>query len=246
MRFYNIGNWAVSEPVVDSEDPEELQLKMTCPHPKWEEISRDTTVDPEDETNKYLTITEACAVCKALRIRLFPEGMPEEPFNFAIPLNVSWYERLFNLGNFTILSRRFFQGSNNPPVFMTRVETPAGNVHLALLPIDTLMFSPAALERTKDMELMAKLGPKRYVDFRVLKEGLKTKPEKDLIRRYADLLVKVVQDIGPESLIAARTLLEGEIGLESAEMDEYEIQAMEREVKYRKAAMERRKRQKPK
>lgn len=245
MRFYNYGNWAVGEPVVESETPEELRLKMTCPHPQWMEVNRDTTTIPEDETLKYLTITEACSVCKALRVRLFPEGVPEEPFDYSIPLNISWYERLFNLGNFTILSRRFMQGTN-PPVFMTRVETPPrvetpeGNVHVALLPIDTLLFSPAALERTKDMELMAKLGPQRYAEFRILKEGLKTKPEKDLVRQYGESLLKVVQDIGPESIVAARTLLEGEIALESAEMEEYEIQAMEREVKYRKAAIERR------
>lgn len=243
MEFYHHGNWAVSAPVVDSEDGEELRRKMTCPHPQWTEVRRDTTDDP-DEHIKYLTITEICSACGALRVRLFPEGIPEEPFDYSIPLHVSWYERLYNLGNFTILVRRFLQGKEDPPVFMMRVETPTGNVHTGTVTIGTLLFSPAAVEVTKDMERVMKLGPKRYADFRALKEARHTKREKSLVRQYGESLFKVAQDIGPESLAAASALLEGEIGHESAEMEDYEIQAMEREVKYRKTAAQKRKAQK--
>jgi hypothetical protein len=243
VEFYNRGNWAVSAPVVEADDADELVLKLTCPHPQWVEINRDTTApDPDDPTIKYLTITEACAVCKSLRVRLLPEGISEkdEPFDFSVPVNISWYERLYNLGNFTILVRRYQQGGGNPPIFMRRVETPAGNVHSVVDPMDTLLFSPSALVTTKDMEAMAKLGPKRYADFRILKEGRVTKPEKDIVRLYGESLLKVVQDIGPESIAAARTSFEGEIEQESAEMEEYQIQIMEKEVAARKAQIEKR------
>jgi hypothetical protein len=124
---------------------------------------------------------------------------------------------------------------------MTRVETQAGNIHTGIVQLETLLFSPAALEQIADMERMMKLGgPKRYASYRMLKEGRKTREEKTDIQAHAEALGKVVQDIGPESIAAARAIFEAEIEQEAAEMEEYQIQMMEKEVAERKAQIEKR------
>jgi hypothetical protein len=197
------------------------------------------TENPEDQA-KYLTITEQCSTCGTLRIRLLPEGIPEEPFDNSIPEKGAWYERLYNLGNFTILVRRYHNNPKELPAFMTRVESAAGNVETSTLQLKTLLFSPAALDMVTSIERIGKVGAKRYADFLTLSKGINRKREKDQIRAYADSLFRLAQDIGPESIEAAKFILEPEIKHESVEMEEYEIQALEREVQHRKASQKHR------
>lgn len=241
MEFYQRGNWAVSTPlwVLDDQTMEDRMSMMVCPHPQWKEVNRQVIENPEDGI-KYLTITEKCQACGALRMRLLPEGVPEEPFDYSIPEKGPWYERLYNLGNFIILVRRYQENEEVPPTFMTRVETPQGNVHTGMIQMPTLLFAPAAVDLMKNMETVVKLGPKRYAEYRILREKRRTKREKDDIREHGDSLYRVAQDIGPESFAAAKALLEAEIDHESVEMEEYQIQAMEREIQHRRAAQKKR------
>lgn len=242
MEFYPRGNWIVGTPiwVLEDDDLGNRMTKMLCPHPQWKEAGRAKEVNPEDG-KEYLIVTEECPVCDAKRLRLLPADIPEEPFDYSIPQTGPWYERLYNLGNFVILVRRYQNNPNVPPSFMTRVETQAGNIHTGIVQLETLLFSPAALEQIADMERMMKLGgPKRYASYRMLKEGRKTREEKTDIQAHAEALGKVVQDIGPESIAAARAIFEAEIEQEAAEMEEYQIQMMEKEVAERKAQIEKR------
>jgi hypothetical protein len=213
---------------------------MVCPHPKWVEENR----EKEDlGGTEYLVITEKCVVCGAIRGRALPASMAEEPFDYSTPQSGLWYERLYNLGNFVILARKFQNNPERPPSYMTRVETQAGHVHVGMAELDTPLFSPSALQEIEDMERMLKLGPKRYASFRILKEGLTRKEQKDEIQLHATTLAQVVQDIGPESIAAARTLFEAEIDHEIQEQEEIQIQQMESEVAARKAQMEERRKQ---
>lgn len=247
MEFYPRGNWIVGTPiwVLDDQTIDDRMVKMLCPHPEWKETERKIETNEEDG-QEYLVVREECPVCNAIRVRLLPTNIPEEPFDFTIPERGPWYERLYNLGNFIILTRRYQNNPNVPPSFMARVETQAGSVHSSTVQMETLLFSPAALEAIADMERMLKLGPKRYANFRILKEGRKTKEEKDDIKAHSDTLAKVISDIGPESIAAARTIFEAEIDHEIQEMEEYQIQMMEREVAERKAQIETRKAKKTK
>jgi len=241
VEFYPRGNWIVGTPiwVLEDQDEQERITMMLCPHPQWKEIARAQETNPEDGKT-YLVVSEECTVCEAKRLRLLPAGIPEEPFDYSIPEKGPWYERLYNLGNFVILVRRYNNNPEVPPSYMTRTETQAGNVHTGVVQLETLLFSPAALEQIVDMERMMKLGPKRYAGYRILKEGRKTKEEKTDIQAHADALGKVVQDIGPESIAAARAIFEAEIDQEATEMEEYQIQMMEKEVAERKAQIEKR------
>lgn len=216
--------------------------KMLCPHPEWKEIGRAQETNPEDG-KQYLVISEECTACESRRLRLLPPGYPEtEPFDSSIPEKGAWYERLYNLGNFIILSRRYDNNPEVPPSYMTRIETQAGNVHTGIVQLETYLFSPAALEQIADMERLIKLGgPKRYAGYRILKEGRKTKEEKTDIQTHADALGRVVQDIGPESIAAARAIFEAEIPQEAADLEEMQIQMMEKEVAARRAEIEKRK-----
>lgn len=224
----------------EDQEVDDRVSKMLCPHPEWKETGRTKETNPEDNT-EYLIITEECPVCNARRVRLLPAAIPEEPFDYSIPQTGPWYERLYNLGNFIILARRYQNNPNVPPSYMTRVETQAGNVHTGIIQLETMLFSPSAIEQISDMERMLKLGPKRYANYRILKEGRKTKEEKTDIQTHAEALGKVVQDIGPESIAAARTIFEAEIDQEAAEFEEYQIQMMEKEVAERRAEIQQRK-----
>lgn len=239
MEFYPRGNWIVGTPlwILQDQDPDDRMVKMICPHAQWTAAGRHVEENPEDGL-KYLVVSEKCAECGAIRLRLLPEGAPEEPFDYSIPVKGSWYERLYGFENFTILVRRYNNNPSVPPSFMVRVDTAAGNSHTGIVQIPTLIFSPAAVQVLKDMEKVARVGSKKYADFRILKEGRHGKQEKDDIRALADSLFRVAQDIGQESHAAAKSNLEAEIGQESAEMEQYEIEAMEREVQQRKAALE--------
>jgi len=242
VEFYPRGNWIVGPPiwVLEDQDEQERISMMLCPHPQWKEIARAQETNPEDGKT-YLVVSEECTVCGAKRLRLLPAGFPEnEPFDYSIPEKGPWYERLYNLGNFVILVRRYNNNPEVPPSYMTRTETQAGNVHTGVVQLETLLFSPAALEQIVDMERMMKLGPKRYAGYRILKEGRKTKEDKADIQAHADALAKVVQDIGPESIAAARAIFEAEIDQEAADLEEYQIQMMEKEVAERKAQIEKR------
>lgn len=215
---------------------------MLCPHPEWKEIARANETNPVNG-KEYLVVSEECSVCKARRLRLLPAELREadEPFDYSIPQSGPWYEKLYNnLGNFIILVRRYDRNPTVPPAYMSRIETQAGNIHTGIAQLETPLFSPAALEQIKDMERMMKLGPKRYAGYRILKEGRLTKQEKTDIQAHADALGRVVQDIGPESIAAARAMFEAEIDQESAELEELQIQMMEKEVAERKAQIEKR------
>lgn len=241
LEFYQRGNWAVSTPVwifPDQTDEERIAM-MVCAHPHWDVGKKEITENPSDQA-KYLTVTEQCSTCGALRVRLLPEGIPEEPFDNSIPQTGAWYERLYNFGNFTILVRRYYNGPKDPPNYMVRVETAAGTVETSTLRLKTLLFSPAALDMVNTVERVVQVGPKRYADFITLKQGILRKKAKDQIRAYADSLFRIAQDVGPESIAAAKSILEPEIKHEAIEMEEYEIQALEREVQHRKASQKHR------
>lgn len=245
MGFYPRGNWIVGSPIwaLKDLDINDRIKMMLCPHPQWVEVGRDKELISEIEC---LVINEKCPICGATRGRAIPMELSAEPFDPSTPTSGPWYERLYNLGNFVLLSRRYQEHSRAPITFMTRVETQAGNVNATSTAIDTPFFSPAALEHIADMETMIKLGPKRYVSFRILKDGRKTKEEKDDVKEHADSLVKVVQDVGRESIAAARTIFEAETDHEIQEQEELQIQEMEREVAERKAQIEERMKRGPK
>lgn len=242
MEFFPRGNWIVGEPqwVFEDQTLEDRMKMMLCPHPEWKEIGRAKETNPDDG-KEYLVISEECSACGARRLRLLPPGFTEdEPFDSSIPQTGPWYERLYNLGNFVILVRRYDNNPEVPPSYMTRIETQAGNVHTGVVQIQTPLYSPAALEQIVDMERMMKLGPKRYAGYRILKEGRKTKEDKADIQAHADALGKVVQDVGPESIAAARAIFEAEIDQEAAELEEFQIQIMEKQVAERRAEIEKR------
>lgn len=237
MEFYPRGNWIVGTPIWVFKDQEigDRMAKMVCPHAKWVDAGRHTEDNPEDGL-KYLVVSEKCAECGAIRMRLLQEGVPEEPFDYSIPVRGPWYERLYGFENFVILVRRYQNNPNVPPSFMTRVETSQGNVHTGMMQLPTMLFSPAAVQVMKDMATVARVGAKKYADFLILKGGRQGKRAKDDIRDLADSLFRVAQDIGPESHAAATATLQAEIEQEADEMEQYEIQAMEQEVEQRKAA----------
>lgn len=238
MEYYPRGNWIVSTPiwVLKDQDLDDRMAKMVCPHPQWAEVSRGVDENSNDGL-KYLVVSEKCAECGAIRMRLLPEGVPEEPFDYSIPTKGPWYERLYGFENFTILVRRYSNNPDVPPSFMVRVDTEAGNAHTGMVQIPTWLFSPAAAQILKDMGTVAKAGPKRFADFLILKEGRSGKQEKSDIRALADSLFRVAQDIGPDSYSAARANLEAEIDQEAAEAEANEIEMMEREVAMRKATL---------
>lgn len=238
MEFYPRGNWIVGTPlwVQEDQDPADRMAMMVCPHPKWDEKSREVDENSNDGL-KYLVVSEKCAECGVIRLRLLPEGVPEEPFDYSIPVRGSWYERLYGFENFVILVRRYNENPEVPPAFMTRVETSQGNVHTGMVQLPTMLFSPAAVAVMKDMEKVIRVGSKRYADFRILKENRHGKQEKDDIRAHADSLFRVAQDIGAEPYIAARAILEAEIEQEAIEMEANDIETMEREVAMRKASL---------
>lgn len=240
MEFYPRGNWIVGTPIWVFQDQPivDKMTKMVCPHSQWTEASRETELNPEDGI-KYLIVKEECGECGAIRMRLLPADLPEEPFDYSIPTKGPWYERFYDFGNLAVLIRRYQNNQDVPPSFMTRVNTPSGNVHTGMVQLPTLLFSPAGLELTKDLEKVAKLGPKRYADFRILKEGRHRKRDKKDIQEHADSLFRVAQEIGPEGIAAVKSIFTAEIDHESAEAEEYEIQAMEEEVQQRKAVLKR-------
>lgn len=240
MEFYPRGNWIVGTPiwVFKEQDIVDKMAKMVCPHLQWTEAERQTELNPEDGIT-YLVVKDQCGECGAIRMRLIPTSLPEEPFDYSTPMAGPWYERLYDLGSLFVLIRRYQNNPDVPPSFMTRALTKSGNVHVGMVQLETLLFSPAGYEMMRDMEKVAKLGPKKYADLRILKEGRSRKREKQEIKEHADSLFSVAQEIGPESIAAAKSVFEAEIESESAEAEEYEIQAMEEEVKQRKAALKR-------
>lgn len=242
MESFERGNWLVQTPIwvipgekIGEETTQEKHIaRMTCPHPQWVETKKESA-DIYGNGEMFTLVAEQCPVCQAYRARIFPQSIPEEPFDFSIPKTGPWYERLYDLGNFVILARRYNNNPTRPPTYMSRVETKAGNVHTSMAEFDTLLFSPSVLNVIKDMEGMLKLGPQRYVAFRILKEGRKSKAEKDWVQEFAKTLAKVVEDVGPESISAARTIFEAEINQEIAEMEEIQIQNLERTLEEAKA-----------
>lgn len=239
MEFYHRGNWIVGTPVwvFPEQEMDDRIAKMICPHPEWAELGREVEQNPEDGI-RYLVVTEKCPACGALRMRLLPEGAIEEPFDYSIPESGPWYERLYNLGNFVMLVRRYQNNPNVPPSFMTRIETPSGNVHTGTIQIPTLLFSPAAVEQLVDMERVIKLGPDRYAAYRILKEGRKTKEERDDIKMHTQTLDKIIQEIGPESIAAAKTLLEAEVDHEIEDMKQYQAAAIAEQAEQETQEME--------
>lgn len=241
MELYPRGNWIVGAPVWVFKDQEivDKMTKMVCPHSQWTEVERETDVHPRDGI-KYLIVKEECGECGAIRMRWAPEAVSEEPFDYSIPTKGPWYERLYGFGGFVVLIRRYQNNPEVPPTFMTRAMTKGGNVHVSMIPVKTLLFSPAGFELMRDMEKVAKLGPKKYADLRILKDGLHKKSQKRDMLEHADSLFSVAQEIGAEGMAAAKSIFGAEIEHESAEAEEFEIQAMEAEVQQRKAAMKRR------
>lgn len=227
--------------------------KMIDPHASWQIEEASIAVDPEtkeptiDEATgePVFVVKEVCPVCGAIRFRYIQESKKNEPFDYSIPTKDPWYERLYNLGNFTVLVRRYQDNPNVPPNFMARVDTPTGGVYTGMYQIGTLLFSPAVLELLQVMQNMARIGPQQYASFRILKEGRKTKQAKEEILRETEALARVVSEIGPESIAAAQAVMEAEPEQEAADMEEFEIQEMERQVQLRREQFQKR-RQKPK
>ncbi len=261
-QYYPRGNWWVQTPIwtVDAEgeplSEDQVIAKMICPHPSWTVQESGPAMDREDPSKPVIDpetgqgvwqVVETCPLCGAIRFRWIPESMKDEPFDYSVPQTGPWYERLYNLGNFTILSRRYRENENVDPNYMTRVETPAGHAHTGMIMLGTWLFSPAALDQIGDMERMLKMGPQRYVKFRSLKEGRNRRDQIKELEDHATTLAQVVQDIGPESIAAARAIFEAEVDQEAAELEELRIQEMEREVAQRKReAAERKSKKKPK
>jgi hypothetical protein len=230
--------------VIPGEEANESHVvKMTCPHPQWAVVNEKVETDPEGK--KGLVVMEKCVACNALRVRILPEGAPEEPFDYSIPVSGHWYERLYNFGNFVILAR-VYQDNKEVTTYMTRVETPAGNVHSGMVNLNTLFFSSSALHQIYDMELMLKFGPKRYVDYRIFQEGRQAKQEKADVQKHADTLFKVVQDIGVESIVSAKAIMEAEVDRDAEEVEVAQIEERERVLQEMKAMVEKRRSEKGK
>jgi hypothetical protein len=242
VELYQRGNWFVSTPILvfNPKDPEKGEAMMICPHSQWAEVKREMVDEDPDAHGKYLAVSEKCTACSSIRVRLLPESVPQEPFDYSIPTEGSWYERLYNLGNFVLLVRRYNNNPEVPPTYMTRVETQSGSVQTSLNQLPTALLSPAAVRHIEDMEKLIKLGPKRYVDFRILKEAWNTKEDKDLVRAHAENLVKVIQEIGPESIGAAKSILQTEEAREDAEMEVASMQEQEAILQEMKAMIEKR------
>lgn len=242
VEFYKRGNWIIGTPIypLASEDLEARMQAMSCPHCEYKEVDR--TVE-EIDGEEYIVVKEECPECPAIRMRLFPTDLPEEPYDPTPPAG-PWWERLYNFGNFTILVRRHtFPG--RPPYYLTRIDTAGGNAHAGFHPGPNDIFAPAALHQLQDLERMLKLGPERYVSFRALKERLTRKAEKDDLIVHAKTLFPVAQEIGPEGVAAARDILEREVDNEIAEMEEFAAAEMERQAEeMKKQAEEIRKRKK--
>ena len=259
MEWYRRGNWVVGTPIWT--DPEgftgpEVIAKMICPHPSWTIQEAGRAEDPSTEPPTPIkdpasgdfiwNVAEHCALCDAIRFRWIPETLKNEPFDYTVPQAGPWYERLYNLGNFVILARRYQNNPNVPPSFMTRVETEAGHVHTGMVQIPTLLFSPSALDQIADMERMMRLGPQKYIKLRALKEGKTRRDQLKDLEAHATTLAQVVQDVGAESVEAARAIFEAEIEHETAEAEEYQIKQMEDEVTERKREREERKKKRSK
>lgn len=91
-------------------------------------------LDQQPNTGEAIwSVTEDCSVCQANRFRWIPEKIKGECFDYSTPESGPWYERLYNLGNFVILSRRYQNNPTVPLSFMTRVETQAGHVHTGIV-----------------------------------------------------------------------------------------------------------------
>jgi hypothetical protein len=263
VEFYRRGNWIVGTPIwvfpgaalPGAEEPtqEDRIQKMICPHPSWRVEESALAADQEtgepivDENfgEPVFVVKEICPVCGAIRFRYIPESKKDEPFDYSIPTKGPWYERLYNFGNFTVLVRRYQNNPTVPPSFMTRVDTPSGASYTGMHQIGTLLFSPSVLELLESMQNMARVGPERYYSFRILKEGRRSKREKEDIKREMESLARVVSEIGPESISSAQAIMEAEPQQETADMEDYEIEEMERQAQLKRELLQKR-RKKPK
>ncbi|MCI0529602.1 MAG: hypothetical protein L0Y56_19340, partial [Nitrospira sp.] len=192
------GNWYVSTPVLvqseAEEDPQAFYTFMMCPHPEYQEVSRETFYSEEEE-REYLAIHESCVLCGGVRFRLYPTDLPPEPFDPSIPTNAAWWERLYDFGNFKILVRRMKPVAPDTYTYLSRIETASGNVHVSFTVIEGIIFSPAAVEELADLERILKLGPEGYVEFRAMREKRSSPEAIGEIQQHAETLYPVAIEI---------------------------------------------------
>lgn len=253
-KQFQRGPWTVVTPIFSSEKPtqEEMDRFITCPHPSWEIAQSGPVVDEKNELvidpeigEPVFNVVERCPICGGVRFRYIPLRLKDEPFDYSIPTKEPWYERLYNLGNFSVLSRRLLPPDETID-YMTRVDTPSGaSFHTYFSDTKTQYFSPSVLGLLAILNDVARVGPEQYAAFKILKEGHKTKQAKQRMRERAETLGRIVSEIGPESLASAQAIMEAEPENEAADMEEWEIGQMEREAQLRREQLQKR-RQKPK
>lgn len=257
-KTFRRGSWTVVTPIFVSPSGspptiEEQSLFMTCPHPSWEIKESGPMVDKETKEpildpqtgEAVFSVTERCPICGAFRFRYIPLAQKDEPFDYTIPTKEPWYERLYNLGNFTVLSKRLLP-SDETIQYLTRVDTPSGATYSIVFgDMRTVLFSPSVIRLLEILGDVARVGPEQYAAFKILKEGRKTKAAKEEVQEEAAQMGQIVSEIGPESLASAQAIMEAEPEKEAADIEEWEINQMEREAQLRREQLQKR-RQKPK